>query len=176
MLQKLLDFKRIFKSALVLVNAIVPTFAGGQVDRWTWWWVACENFWRNVPSYLSPPQRGRTTRLPLLLTGAEPRDNQFFSQGPNHAITNSSDAKMALRNRNFESASNAGTAFCVCPFGDRLEQLGTPRRHHYHNRRRYCPWHGTAPHSTAQRPPTRFGTARHGATLSLADAATGTVS
>ena len=49
------------------------------------------------PSPSSPPSsphttsshRGRTTRVPLLLTGAEPRDNQFFSQGSNDAITTS---------------------------------------------------------------------------------------
>ena len=41
------------------------------------------------PSHTTSSHRGRTTRVPLLLTGAEPRDNQFFSQGPSDAITTS---------------------------------------------------------------------------------------
>ena len=76
MLQTLVILKRILKSALVLVNAIVPTFAGGQVDRWTWWWVACEKFWRNLLSFSS--SKGPN------------HDYHFFSQGLNHAITSSS--------------------------------------------------------------------------------------
>lgn len=40
-----------------------------------------------VPAH-DPQPRSRRTR-PLLLIGAEPRDNQFFSQGPNDAITTS---------------------------------------------------------------------------------------
>ena len=32
------------------------------------------------PPHTTSSHRGRTTRLPLLLTGAKPRDNQFFSQ------------------------------------------------------------------------------------------------
>ena len=41
------------------------------------------------PPHTTSSHRGRTTRVPLLLTGAEPRDNQFFSQGSNDAITTS---------------------------------------------------------------------------------------
>ena len=41
------------------------------------------------PSHTTSSHRGRTTRLLLFLTGTESRDNQFFSQGPNDAITTS---------------------------------------------------------------------------------------
>ena len=48
-------------------------------------------------AYTMSSHRGRTTRLPLLHTGAEPLNNQLFSHGPNHAFTTTAEMYQTLQ-------------------------------------------------------------------------------
>ena len=54
-----------------------------------------------IPSHI----RGRTTRIPFLLTGAGPRDYHFFTQGPNNNQFFSHGSNHAITTRPVEASS-----------------------------------------------------------------------